>query len=208
MKSIKLSILVLVVLCCTGCANWFNQQFGFLASEITEFSVNIFDKSATILSWDPVEGIDEYYIYVKDQLTGEEQTIGPLNETSYCLPYGLLHSFAVSMKKGDVEKKTDFITPTNTTNLMEISVISPSNPVILIPSASNIKQIEVAFDDSSDGTILSQDRKIELNFSSELYTEHHFTIKYTLNDNTTVTSAPYYYSYSSLSTSTPLKPSF
>lgn len=196
MKRMKFWLILLTVTLfyCTGCANWLNQQFGFITDEVSNFSVKMLAEEAVMLSWDSVEGIDGYNIYLKENATGREALYLPLYQgTSYCIPAGENYSFAVSIVKGDREKCTDFVTPSRSKLLAVQAKASSPNNVLVIPPADNATGIFISFNNSHSMTPVPQNREYPLPKPSASAAPHYFQIIYEIERGIQVVSAPYYY---------------
>lgn len=201
MKRIRFMLILFtaVLFWCAGCANWFNQQFGLITSEVSNFSVKMMGQKAVMLSWDPVEDIDGYNIYLKENKTGREACYFPLyHGTSYCIPAGEDYSFAVSIIKGDKENRTDFVTP-NRNHLLAVQTKgSYNNTVLVIPPAGNATKTYISFDGSEYMYLVPQNREYILPAISDSRS-HYFEIIYEIEQGIQVVSAPYYYTRSSQS---------
>lgn len=200
MKRIRFMLILFtaVLFWCAGCANWFNQQFGLITSEVSNFSVKMMGQKAVMLSWDPVEDIDGYNIYLKENATGKETCSFPLYQgTSYCIPKGENYSFAVSIIKGDKENRTDFVTP-NRDHLLAVQTKgSYNNTVLVIPPAGNATKTYISIDGSENMYLVPQNREYTLPPISDSW-RHYFRIIYE-TEKGVVESAPYYYTRSSQS---------
>lgn len=196
MKRMKSALILLTVIlfCCTGCANWLNETFGMLTSEISNFSVKMFGPEAVMISWDPIEGIDGYNIYLKENATGREALYLPLYQgTSYCIPAGEAFSFAVSVVKGNTENRTDFVSASRSQKLPVQTKTSYYSTDLVIPSADNVTNIYVAFDDSATAELVPPSLVLPLPQTSWELTSHYFRIIYVIGQNFRVESALYYY---------------
>lgn len=193
MKRIRFMLILFtaVLFWCAGCANWFNQQFGLITSEVSNFSVKMMGQEAIMLSWDPVEDIDGYNIYLKENKTGKETCTFPLYQgTSYCIREGEDYSFAVSIVKGDKENRTDFVTPRRDHLLAVQTKGSYNNTVLVIPPAGNATKTYISVD-GSEYMDLPQNREYILPAISDSR-RHYFQIIYE-TEKGVVESAPYYY---------------
>lgn len=198
MKRIRFMLILFtaVLFWCAGCANWFNQQFGLITSEVSNFSVKMMGQEAVMLSWDPVEDIDGYNIYLKENATGREACYFPLyHETSYCIPAGENYSFAVSIVKGDKENRTDFVTPSRDHLLAVQTKGSYYNTVLVIPPAGNATDTYISFDGSQNMYLVPPNREYTLPTISGSG-NHYFQIIYEIERGFLVESAPYYIQYS------------
>lgn len=194
MKRIRFMLILFTAVSfwCAGCANWFNQQFGLITSEVSNFSVKMMGQKAVMLSWDPVEDIDGYNIYLKENKTGKEDCYFPLYQgTSYCIPKGENYSFAVSIVKGDKENRTDFVTPRRDHLLAVQTKGSYNNTVLVIPPAGNATKTYISIDGSENMDLVPQNREYTLPPISDSW-RHYFQIIYE-TEKGVVESAPYYY---------------